>query len=225
MYCVEPANKKLKMHDMDSQDDLPAHDVAMTEDEISSNLTQSQPKSPILGMSYKRNLNITSFKKLSKFPRTTLDDNVVESKFFNAPPSPVNKSNCIENSEINEHIVTNNNVKSPILQTPDKVSRNPFKTKQSENQEVSNNVDNNIIVIDSEDMLSSQKENSPRKVRKSPLLEISIEKELNEDLNKYTLMEFSQASVIENTYPMEMLVTPVDSQVIIFSTTELTMYF
>lgn len=152
-------------------------------------IKQEHDKSPILEnkrRSFKKNLTNTYsvLKKLSKFPRTTLDaDNVVESKFFN------------------------------VTAPPEQVNRNPFK------------VEPKVVEIDTQcseipdTQENSQKENSPCNSPKktSPVLEPSprgknpFRVKMESEVPKFDVL--SEDAVIECTYPMEQLITPMASQV------------
>lgn len=222
MYCMEPANKKLKMNNdrnetlaQNTHDD---HNIALSTSEIIKELPSSQPdKSPILEnkeRSYKKSLKNDTYsvlKRLSKFPRTVLGDNVVESKFF-SPETSVDIEKDLSKDSIT------------IEESPEKISKNPFKVKSV--ADINRGVDINnpgktleidtqcIEILDSQEVCS-QKENSPyhSPEQKSPILEPSPrfkkeETRMTEDFDNYPSSE-----VIENTYPYESLITPVDSQV------------
>ncbi|XP_049874558.1 exonuclease 1 isoform X2 [Pectinophora gossypiella] len=214
MYCVQPAAKKIKT-DCDSQEAFSQneHNLALGESEIIKNLPSTQNRSPILEnkeRSFKKCLkNGNIMKRLSKFTRTVLDeDNVVESKFF-SPTSSVDLDNSVNEKDTSRNSIV-------IEESPEKVSRNPFKVKTvadiNKTADVFNTQSehNNAMQIDSQnedlfdtELSSSQKENSPRK---SPILEPSPR------LKKPFRLTESDI-VIENTYPLETLVTPVDSQI------------
>ncbi|KAI8426408.1 hypothetical protein MSG28_005251 [Choristoneura fumiferana] len=191
IYCVEPAMKKQKL---DNETTLELSETYTEDSNFNSafnheDIKQEQDKSPILEnkrRSFKKNLTNTYsvLKRLSKFPRTTVDgDNVVESKFFNA-----------------------------TAPSPERVNRNPFK------------IEPKVLEIDSQcseipdTQENSQKENSPCNSPKklSPVLEPSprgknpFRLKIENEVPKFDML--SEDSVIENTYPMEQLVTPVDSQ-------------
>ncbi|XP_045495966.1 exonuclease 1 [Colias croceus] len=164
MYCTEPTNKKQKLS---SESETYTED---TQNELNTAVLEenTKDKSPILENKQRsfrkclKNGSYSVFKRLSKFPRTILDENVIESKFFANDTSVV------------------------IEESPEKV-----------------------IKDNSDDLESSQKENSlSSPVRaSSPILEPSPHR------NPFRKIMESQESVVENTYPMERLVTPVDSQV------------
>lgn len=202
MYC-EPSPKKQKINlaadtvvETESQK---IHNIALTEDEILDEKIEQNKKSPILesGKRYNRKfLNNSSFsvlKRLSKFPRTVLGDNVIESKFFNT------------NS-------TDNNTKDIILE------ESPKSQSVEKNQ---TDVLNNAIEIDTQcsEIPNSLKENSPFsspvKCKKSPILEPRYKNRNPFKKKEETQLSnsLSDDSVIDNTYPMENLVTPVDTQV------------
>ncbi|CAG4939138.1 unnamed protein product [Parnassius apollo] len=224
MYCVEPAAKKLRVNGFvpdsatytESQN---VHNIALTEDEISNELSVEKEKSPILEnkeRSFRKCLNSGSFsvlKRLSKFPRTILGDNVIESKFFSSASSSDNSANSPINSDTSKHNVT-------IEEFPDKRSVNPFKLTTSDIFNNALEIDTQCSEIPDSQLDNSQKENSPfnspMKCRKSPILEPSPKNrnpfKVKED-SQSTNYPSSQDSVIDNTYPMETLVTPVDSQV------------
>lgn len=189
MYCIEQVTKKQKIEQYDSQETISEHNIALTEEAILSDMTQ--PKSPIL--------NKVSNKTLSKFPRTVLGSNVVESKFFNTFQMNIANECIVEDSE---------REKSPIL-TPK--NRNPFKLKQINSPDVEEVQVENIVLS------NSQKENSP--IKKSPVLNESLTVRCARSLFGLSgekvddVDSLSEDYVIENTYPMETLVTPVDSQV------------
>ncbi|XP_075978795.1 exonuclease tos [Anticarsia gemmatalis] len=200
MYCVEPAAKKSKMDcdiEIDAQE---PHNIAQT------HLTNQKTKSPILEnkersfKKYMKNGSYSVLKGLSRFPRTVIDDKVVESKFFSSTDDPSNNNTSAHNITIEE--------------SPEKVSRNPFKIVKSPQSDILDDPDRTVC---SEDLDNSQKENddcnSPVKQCHSPILEPSPRiknpfraKEVQFD------SAMSEESVIENTYPMENLVTPTDTQ-------------
>ncbi|XP_069359235.1 exonuclease 1 [Maniola hyperantus] len=166
MYCKEPANKKQKV---DSENDTQyietftedEHDIATTEIEITENLTQKD-KSPILEnrqRSFKKYLekrSDTILKKLSRFPRTVLGDNVIESQFFNNEPNVLNSKveNCITIEESPEKCANKNNTE---------IDKKSILCKKLE-------IDTQCSQID-----SSQSDYclSPKKCQKSPILELS----------------------------------------------------
>ncbi|VVC96327.1 unnamed protein product [Leptidea sinapis] len=170
MYCTEPVSKKQKLEDTSSQKEL---NIAILEE-------TDKEKSPILQnkersfSKFVKNGGYSALKKLSKFPRTLLDDNVIESKFFS-----------------NEQ----------------RISESPEKCCESLPED---NMCNDSTFCESG---SSQKENSPHnspiKECKSPVLKPSP---INRNPFKVSQQSCLFDSVIENTYPMEELVTPVDSQ-------------
>ncbi|CAH2981171.1 unnamed protein product [Chilo suppressalis] len=216
MYCVEPATKKQKINCDTSlsitytQNTQNSHNVALGEEDIVRELSNNQPsKSPILEnkeRSYKKSLNNNLvLKRLSKFPRTVLSENVVESKFFSATEEKTEDGNLSRNS------VT-------VEESPDKPSKNPFKLKSPESNKDSA-IDTQCDEIpDSQSSQSSEKENSPKhsplKRERSPILEPSPRSRNPFKMKPEELLNnCSEDSVIDNTYPLENLVTPVDSQV------------
>ncbi|RVE50613.1 hypothetical protein evm_004737 [Chilo suppressalis] len=216
MYCVEPATKKQKIYCDTSlsitytQNTQNSHNVALGEEDIVRELSNNQPsKSPILEnkeRSYKKSLNNNLvLKRLSKFPRTVLSENVVESKFFSATEEKTEDGNLSRNS------VT-------VEESPDKPSKNPFKLKSPESNKDSA-IDTQCDEIpDSQSSQSSEKENSPKhsplKRERSPILEPSPRSRNPFKMKPEELLNnCSEDSVIDNTYPLENLVTPVDSQV------------
>ncbi|CAK1550619.1 unnamed protein product [Leptosia nina] len=185
--------------------------------------------SPILlnkGKSFRKRLKNGSYcvlKQLSRFPRTILDENVIESKFFSTDNDRNKISPCKESlgDALDEKAGT-----SPNKNLGD----SPTKTENTHNQNdiLINSTDASVVIIDdpvdkiicldkstdsalsfSEELESSQKENSPvktpRRENVSPVLPSPRNpfRKQNQD---------SQDSVIECTYPMEQLVTPVDTQ-------------
>ncbi|XP_047993369.1 exonuclease 1 [Leguminivora glycinivorella] len=238
MYCVEPALKKPKL-DPDATLDLSDNyldslnsqdpNKAFKSEEIERNIPEN--KSPILEnkqRSFKKSLSNTYsvLKRLSKFPRTTLDGNVVESKFFNGPSVTIEESPertsknpfKVDNKpEIDqEATVSKNSFKienNPEIdqESPERISKNPFKIENKVE------IDSQCSQIEDSQLENSQKENSPCNSPTklpSPILEPSprcktFRMRLENELSREVL---SEDSVIENTYPMEDLVTPVDSQ-------------
>lgn len=262
MYCLEPVNKKQKLGTETqltqyTENDL---DIAIIEDDTITDARKE--KSPILENKNRsfikalRNGSFTMMKNLSKFPRTVLDDNVVESKFFSvSKDNGISSNNGTENETLTNSII--------IEESPEK-SKNPFKIKTPE-QNV--NIDSQCSEIPYSQ--ESQKENSlcnsPVRSTKNPIVLKSpskvandVIKNLNKLINDQTNLNNNQStlnhnqnssrresnspilvpsprsrnpfkildqtspmfdkcsedSVIENTYPMETLVTPVDSQVL-----------
>ncbi|XP_068618418.1 exonuclease 1 isoform X2 [Battus philenor] len=211
MYSVEPATKKPKIDNGLLQNETYTqsqniHNVALTDGDILKELSQKE-KSPILEnkqRSFRKCLRSGSFsvlKSLSKFPRTIMDDNIIESKFFNA----TSNGHDVE-SDTKHNIVIN--------ESPEKTTMDGYTDKTD--------VLNNAMEIDTQcsvinDFNNSQKENyllnSPVKC-KSPILSPSPSSK-NPFKVKYSQITdcTSQNSMIDNTYPMEALVTPVDSQV------------
>ncbi|CAH2091406.1 unnamed protein product [Euphydryas editha] len=103
MYCVEPANKKQKI-DTDNETQYSEysekeHNIALIDDDF-NNHTKNK-KSPILEnkrRSFKKCLKANTYsvlKKLSNFPRTVVDENVIESKFFNSNQNQVKSDICV----------------------------------------------------------------------------------------------------------------------------------
>lgn len=131
MYCTEPASKKQKIDNYEScADSQDVHNLAI----LDTTVTKSNEKSPILEnkeRSFRKSMQNDGFlKKLSKFPRTILDSNVIESKFFNQTSS--------------EPVV--------IEESPEKII-SPFKI-QTDSDVIS------VLNTDSDILSSSQKENS-----------------------------------------------------------------
>lgn len=194
MYCLEPASKKPKM-DCDS---------AQIDDEGFDN----KEKSPVLENKERsfrkclKNGSNSMLKRLSKFPRTVMDGNEVESKFFST------KQESSDNNVSKESI--------EIEDSPERVNRNPFKVIKSTLEEISDCV--NEAQCSVEPTETSQKENSlinsPVKAP-SPVLEPSprSRNSYKRILDVQFENAMSEDSVIENTYPMENLITPTDSQV------------
>lgn len=216
MYCIEPANKKQKI---DHNESLTQHteehnNIALNATEIEKDMTLSTNKSPILEnkeRSFKKCVkDLPILKRLSKFSRTVLDDNVVESKFFST-------------TEVINSVSEMNTSRTSIVidESPEKTCRNPFKVKTVADI---NRVLNSPLEIDTEcsELSNSQKENSPNnshmKGKGSPNLESSSKINTLLGLHMENICDEGQSeeSVIENTYPMEKLVTPVDSQVSMF---------
>ncbi|XP_052750064.1 exonuclease 1 isoform X2 [Galleria mellonella] len=223
MYCMEPVAKK---HKSDNDSGLNesftqfetqgSHNMALYDADILPELDTQKEKSPILEnkrRSFKKcslkNGSYSVMKKLSKFPRTVLDDNIVESKFFNSISSDTSTSTCKDRS-FNDSVT--------IEESPEKLSRNPFRVKAVETVTSPIEIDTECIEIPDSQLSNSQKENSPQnspvKSQRSPILEPSLR-----HMNPLRVLEeklpndiFSEDSVIENTYPLETLVTPVDSQ-------------
>ncbi|CAH2228085.1 jg27675 [Pararge aegeria aegeria] len=279
MYCKEPAIKKQKF---DAENDTQyietftqdEYNMATSDTEITRSLPQKN-KSPILEnrqRSYKKYLeqrSNTLLKKLSRFPRTVLDENVIESKFFNEPKDLGNKfENSVTIEESPEKCVNTvegdrksnldceliietqctdidsqkENCLSPkvaqisqILESSPK-TRNPFKLTPSQCSE--------------NDPEGSHKEKSPKTLQTSPIL---LSSPINKNPFKLkpscsendSVLEDSQAfnslsqkspilvrsntfkfkeaqlssdtgfseSVIDNTFPYEDLVVPVDPEV------------
>ncbi|XP_028163751.1 exonuclease 1 [Ostrinia furnacalis] len=220
MYCKEPASKKLKMDcdTLDSetftQNTSSDHDIAIIEDSTQDLPSQTR-KSPILenkDRSYKKSLNSYSvLKKLSRFPRTVLGDNVVESKFFNS--TSTSESPSKDQKDLSRTSIV-------IEESPDKPSRNPFKLRSPECSRTLL-IDTQCMEIPDSQLDSSQKENSPQnspvKRERSPILEPSpISRnpfKLKAEMVQAVMERLTEDSVIDNTYPLEELVTPVDSQV------------
>ncbi|XP_063892903.1 exonuclease 1 [Helicoverpa armigera] len=206
MYCTEPASKKQKTDCDNNHIDLTqysenVHNQQINDEEITNNSTHKE-KSPILEnkeRSFRKCLKKTGsysvLKKLSSFPRTVLDNNVVESKFFSAEPS-------MSDNNLSRESIT-------IEESPENKRRNPFK-KQAPIS---------ITIPDSEIPLeeNSQKENSPGNISpksSSPILQVSpicrnSVREVDVNVIDNTA---SEESVIENTYPLETLITPTASQ-------------
>ncbi|KPI91771.1 Exonuclease 1 [Papilio xuthus] len=200
MYC-EPSAKKQKnniTHNNEETESQKIHNIALTEDEILDERMEQNKKSPIiesrkrLNRKFPNNSSFSVLKRLSKFPRTVLGDNLIESKFF---------ASSTENN-INENLI--------LEESP-----------KSENLEL-NQTDllNNAIEIDTQcsEIPNSLKENSPIsspvKCKKSPILEPKYKNRNPFKKKEETQLSssLSDDSVIDNTYPMENLVTPVDTQ-------------
>lgn len=213
MYCVEPLNKRQKTDSEFHENDAHKHTF---NNDVTGNNT-GKDKSPVLEnkeRSFKKSLrNNGIIKRLSKFPKTVMDNNVVESKFFSTSTEGSKCSIQVEDS-------------------PEKSSKNPFKVSKSpeENCEIGSSKLNrsfsedrkgcNNIIDLCTDQESSQKENSPcnspvKIIRpSSPILEPSPRtRNPFRRLDSKFEQSLSEDSVIENTYPMETLITPVDSQV------------
>ncbi|OWR41149.1 exonuclease [Danaus plexippus plexippus] len=149
MYCMEPASKKQKVEQK-------KNNINIDYDRNNFNLKQ---KSPILenkGRSFKKCLSSGSFsvlKKLSAFPRTVLDDDIIESKFFSSCEKDSNDTcNRVDNQTIIQESPEKDldtamidtctgsssqkeNSPSPAKKSPILVSprtRNPFKLKDSQ---------------------------------------------------------------------------------------------
>ncbi|CAH0584093.1 unnamed protein product [Chrysodeixis includens] len=200
MYCTEPANKKQKMSCDNESETFTEHsenphNIAQNDDSINQ-FSKHSSKSPILEnkeRSFKKCLKTGSYsvlKKLSRFPRTILDGNVVESKFFSSTEE-INDTNTSQDS------IT-------VEESPERV-RNPFKKAS-------------VVIEDSEVQVleDSQKENSPYSSpvkRSSPILEPSPRnKSYRAKFEDVQVDSASEEFVIENTYPMETLITPTASQ-------------
>lgn len=171
MYCVEPTTKRQK-----TDDDIEIITSVANEHDAPSDI-ENKDKSPILEnreRSYKKCLrNNNVLRKFSRFPRTVLDENVVESRFFTA----------------NAKVEDNGDDRTGS-------TRNPFKIRSPEANKVTVRSDNQLI----SDRIPS------------PILDpVSLKLETLAD-SPPTLEVNTEDSVIENTYPYETLVTPVDSQ-------------
>ncbi|XP_026486952.2 exonuclease 1 [Vanessa tameamea] len=195
MYCcVEPASKKQKIDfdnptqysDIDSQNE---HNIASIEDDTDENLSK---KSPILEnkrRSFKKCLRSNSYsvlKKLSHFPRTVIDQNVIESKFFNS-----NEDQSCEQSNKSDICV--------IEESPEKCV-NPLKTTSDDEEviECSERSDSLLGII--------QNSLSPVKFEKSPILEPSPKSrnpfKLKTDTQMSTDTGFSE-SVVEDSQGLD----------------------
>lgn len=216
---MEPVSKKLKTncYNSDLSETFTQNtqlNKALIEEEIAKQIPP-QDKSPILENKERsfrkcmKNGSYSIMKRLSKFTQTVLDDNVVESKFFSSPSS-MDLDSSVNDSSRNS--IT-------IEESPEKVSRNPFKVKTvSEINKAlfERNIDSQSTELLDSQLEISQKENCRSPVKSpSPILETSlrIKNPLSPRDNKAFGEVLSQESVIENTYPLELLVTPVDSQV------------
>lgn len=228
MYCIEPTNKKQKINDNESLTQYieKNHDIALNETEISKdNINTSTNKSPVLEnkqRSFTKCIknNLPILKRLSKFSRTVLDDNVVESKFFTC--------NEVVNNDVCEMDTSKRSI--VIEESPEKKCRNPFKVKKVDvmlNNDIKlleqpMEIDTQCSQIPDSQLENSQKENSPQNSPKkgptSPILESGTKIKNMLRLRMENILDEGQSeeSVIENTYPMEKLVTPVDSQVRMF---------
>ncbi|GBP33041.1 Exonuclease 1 [Eumeta japonica] len=252
MYCVqESPTKKQKKDNVEipssstcinsknlyttniqgSQETLNSHDVAYSEDKINEDLTeQSQPqqKSPILQS--KIRVNRDTFKKstysilkrLSKFPRTVLDDNLVESKFFSSSES-IGTENDTQSTEVslevdNCHILNDSINKSNTNKSKESVNRNPFKIKSEEDLNTRLSSQGAIEDMLTEDISSSQKENSCSSITvklddvTDVTADLCLKRRLSEDLDISKNESMNEDLFVENTYPMENLITPVPSQ-------------
>ncbi|XP_023946184.2 exonuclease 1 [Bicyclus anynana] len=183
MYCKEPSVKKQKI---DSETDTQyietftqdVHNIASTEIEITKNVKQKN-KSPILQnrqrsfKKYLENRSDSIMKKLSRFPRTVLDDNIIESKFFNEPKDLDSKvENCVTIEESPEKCVQ-------ILEV-DKKSIVDCKL--------------HIDTQCTDSLLeNSQKENSPNMSQKSPILDSSPK-----NRNPFKVRSNSDVSSLDN---------------------------
>lgn len=244
MYCIEPSTKRQKT------DESPRRHRRLADDDILTEIKKEKSPSPILEnkeRSFRKRLTNGSYnilKRMSRFPRTVVSDNVVESKFFctsnnseatsAVSEEPDGKSGNTSKNTDNidntlEYKVKKEANVSVVIEESSEKSRNPFKksidiNKSSENTSNSIFIETSPVIssnfrksINSDetmctDLDSSQKENSPcNSPMKSPILEASpknpfaVAKRLNRN--------WSEDTVIENTYPMETLITPVDSQV------------
>ncbi|KPJ12353.1 Exonuclease 1 [Papilio machaon] len=185
MYCVEPSAKKQKNNNTSDTEieteSQKIHNIALTEDDILDEKLEKNKKSPIienrkgLNRKFLNNSSFSVLKRLSKFPRTILGDNVIESKFFTTS----------KNGEKNQTDLFNN-----AIEIDTQCSEIPNTLK--ENSQFSNTIE----------------------CKKSPILEPKYK-----NRNPFKKKEESQLSsslsddsVIDNTYPMENLVTPVDTQ-------------
>ncbi|XP_060802397.1 exonuclease 1 isoform X1 [Amyelois transitella] len=210
MYCTEPASKKQRTDSNNVKNDSEtftqydtqgSHNIALCEEDIVANIQKE--KSPILEnkqRSYTKCLRKNGcdiLKRLSKFPRTIVGENVVESKFFS--------SNQSTELNVSKEVV--------IEESPERVSKNPFKVKPvaSINMDVELKIETEVL---EEQLKISQKENSPQnspRKSKSPIIELNLwNGPVRESDSSFELC--TEGSVIENTYPYETLVTPVDSQ-------------
>ncbi|KAF9811376.1 hypothetical protein SFRURICE_002745 [Spodoptera frugiperda] len=136
MYCTEPAAKKQKI---DCDNELSETFTQSTEDQHNrpinednspdSQFSTRNDKSPILEnkeRSFKKFLKTDQhsvLKKLSRFPRTVLDNNVVQSKFF-----PSNQEVSSNDGNISKESIT-------IEESPEHSSRNPFKKRSKMSDE------------------------------------------------------------------------------------------
>lgn len=160
MYCKEPASKKQKINCESNESETftqytqDHHNIALIENDLPEELPTTQPsKSPILenkDRSFKKSLNSCSvLKRLSRFPRTVLGDNVVESKFFNS--TSTYESTSSDQKDLSRSIV--------IEESPEKPSKNPFKVNSPDcNRTIL--VDTQCVDTQDTQSESYQKENS-----------------------------------------------------------------
>ncbi|CAH1638849.1 unnamed protein product [Spodoptera littoralis] len=203
MYCMEPAAKKQKI-DCDNelsetftQCTEDQHNRPINEDDSPDQFSTRDNKSPILEnkeRSFKKLLKTgqhSVLKKLSRFPRTVLDNNVVESKFFSS-----NEEGSTNEVDVSKESIT-------IEESPEHSNRNPFKkrAKMSDEDSQKENFEcNSSPVRPSSPIL----EPSP-KCRRNIITDIVMEEHVVDNMA-------SEDSVIDNTYPMETLITPTASQ-------------
>ncbi|XP_022830441.1 exonuclease 1 [Spodoptera litura] len=203
MYCMEPAAKKPKI---DCDNELSETFTQCTEDEHNRPINEDNSpdqfstrdnKSPILEnkeRSFKKLLKTgqhSVLKKLSRFPRTVLDNNVVESKFFST-----NEEGSTNEVDVSKESIT-------IEESPEHSSRNPFKkrAKMSDEDSQKENFECNSSPVRPNSPIL---EPSP-KCRRNLITDIVMEEQVVDNMA-------SEDSVIDNTYPMETLITPTASQ-------------
>lgn len=203
MYCTEPAAKKQKIYcdnelsETFTQSTEDQHNRPINEDESSDQFSIRKDKSPILEnkeRSFKKFLKTDQhsvLKKLSRFPRTVLDNNVVQSKFF-----PSNQEVSSNDGNISKESIT-------IEESPEHSSRNPFKkrTKMSDEDSQKENFECNTSPVRPSSPIL---EPSP-KCRKNIIADVVLDEQVVDNVG-------SEDSVIDNTYPLETLVTPTASQ-------------
>ncbi|KAG6455141.1 hypothetical protein O3G_MSEX009059 [Manduca sexta] len=197
MYMI-PASKRQKL-DLNDENGM-----TQTDDEMLQEITQKE-KSPILEnkqRSFKKFMSNGLEKRLSKFPKTIIGNNVVESKFFNNSDSGIV---IMESEDIEDTRTT----------------RNPFKIKiESQSSgfdtQCSEIPDSQFSDMPESQLPLSQKENidnSPTKRPISPILDPSPHRNPFKTLTKMPTFDVNtQDSVIEDTFSVGCLDAPIDSQ-------------
>ncbi|XP_072947229.1 exonuclease 1 [Epargyreus clarus] len=204
MYCTEPATKKQRFN-CDSNEpkiyNQNTNNPAFNENEVLKTTT-TKAKSPILEnkeRSFRKCLKTGSYsvlKRLSRFPRTVLDEHVIESNFFNGNS---------ENSNDQDSICV-------VEESPEKSNR-----KDNSVEEILE-IDTNCSEYIDSGFSSSQKENSPQnspvKVQTSPILEPSPKSRnpFKIRVDENVTDKLSQDSVIENTQTIGSSLPTVDSE-------------
>ncbi|KAH9638979.1 hypothetical protein HF086_000905 [Spodoptera exigua] len=203
MYCTEPAAKKQKIDCDNELSETSTHSTeyqhnrTIDEDNSPNQLSKRNDKSPILEnkeRSFKKllkNGNCSILKKLSRFPRTVLDNNVVESKFFSS-----NEEVSTNEANISKESIT-------IEESPEHCSRNPFKkhTKMGDEDSQKENFECNSSPVRPDSPIL---EPSP-KCKRPIIMDNVMDEPIVDNMA-------SEDSVIDNTYPMETLITPTASQ-------------